>query len=74
LGINFDVDLDEIVNINYNERISQIKKLINIWSKRIVTFIPPIFLLPRILMAKISAYKIKRYGDNESPCLQPQPI
>jgi hypothetical protein len=25
------------------------------------TFIPPIFLLPRILMAKISAHKIKRY-------------
>jgi hypothetical protein len=26
----------------------------------LVTFIPPIFLLPRILMAKISAHKIKR--------------
>jgi hypothetical protein len=26
LGINFDVDLDKIVNINYNERILQIKK------------------------------------------------
>jgi hypothetical protein len=23
-------------------------------------------------MAKISAHKIKRYGDNESPCLQPR--
>ena len=31
LGINFDVDLDKIVNINYNERILQIKKLIKIW-------------------------------------------
>jgi hypothetical protein len=26
LGIHFDVDLDKIVNINYNERILQIKK------------------------------------------------
>ena len=26
LGISFDVDLDKIVNINYNERILQIKK------------------------------------------------
>jgi hypothetical protein len=25
-------------------------------------------------MAKISAHKIKRYGDNGSPCLQPRPI
>jgi hypothetical protein len=25
-------------------------------------------------MAKISAPKIKRYGDNRSPCLQPRPI
>jgi hypothetical protein len=40
----------------------------------LVTFIPPIFVLPRILMAKISARKIKRYGDNGSPCLQPRPI
>jgi hypothetical protein len=29
LGINFDGDLDKIVNINYNERILQIKKLVN---------------------------------------------
>ena len=34
LGINFKIDLDKIVNINYNERILQIKKLIKIWSKR----------------------------------------
>ena len=39
LGINFDVDLDKIVNINYNERILQIKKLIKIWSKRNLTVI-----------------------------------
>jgi hypothetical protein len=26
MSINFDVDLDKIVNINYNERILQIKK------------------------------------------------
>jgi hypothetical protein len=30
------------------------------------TFIPPIFLLPRILMAKISAHKIKRKSLNEA--------
>jgi hypothetical protein len=39
LGINVDVDLDKIVNINYNERILQIKKLIKIWSKRNLTVI-----------------------------------
>ena len=32
----------------------------------LVTSIPPIFLLPRILMAKISAHKMKKYGDNGS--------
>jgi hypothetical protein len=26
------------------------------------------------VLIKISAHKIKRYGDNGSPCLQPQPI
>ena len=32
----------------------------------LVTSIPPIFLLPCILMAKISAHKMKKYGDNGS--------
>jgi hypothetical protein len=42
LGINFDVDLDKIVNINYNERILQIKKLrAKINKFRLIIFNPP---------------------------------
>ena len=50
LGINFDVDLDKIVNINYNERILQIKKLIKIWSKRNLTVIGKITVVKTLIL------------------------
>ena len=37
MSINFDVDMYKFVNINYNEKIVQIKKLFKIWSKRNLT-------------------------------------
>jgi hypothetical protein len=49
LGINFDVDLDKIVNINYNERILPIKKLIKIWSKRNLTVIGKITVVKTLI-------------------------
>ena len=50
LGINFDVDLDKIVNINYNERILKIKKLIKIWSKRNLTVIGKISVVKTLIL------------------------
>ena len=50
LGINFDVDLDKIVNINYNERILQIKKIIKIWSKRNLTVIGKITVVKTLIL------------------------
>ena len=37
LGIKFSCNLDTIPKINYNEKIKEIKKEINQWSKRILT-------------------------------------
>ena len=50
MGINFDVDLDKIVNINYNERILQIEKLIKIWSKRNLTVIGKITVVKTLIL------------------------
>ena len=37
LGITFNVDLDEIIKVNYDEKIAKIKKLIKLWQCRYIT-------------------------------------
>ena len=37
LGVIFNVDLDKIVDINYKDKIAQVKNLIKIWQRRFLT-------------------------------------
>ena len=54
LGIKFSCILDTIPEINYNEKIKEIKKEINQWSKRILTPIGRITILKTLLIAKLN--------------------
>ncbi|XP_071139100.1 uncharacterized protein [Mytilus edulis] len=50
LGINFDIDLDKILNLNYTDRYHQIKNLINTWSKRNLTVIGKISVVKTLIL------------------------
>ena len=54
LGIIFSCNLDTIPEINYNEKIKEIKKEINQWSKRILTPLGRITILKTLLIAKLN--------------------
>ena len=54
LGIKFSCNLDTIPEINYNEKIKEIKKEINQWSKRILTPLGRITILKTPLIAKLN--------------------
>ena len=54
LGIKFSCNLDTIHEINYNEKIKEIKKEINQWSKRILTPLGRITILKTLLIAKLN--------------------
>ena len=54
LGIKFSCNLDTIPEINYNEKIKEIKKEINQWSKRILTPLGRITILKTLLIAKLN--------------------
>lgn len=50
LGVNFDVDLDKIVKLNYFDRIVQIKSLLKQWSKRNLTVIGRITVIKSLVL------------------------
>ena len=50
LGISFDVNLDRIVKINYDEKIVQIKCVIRQWSKRNLTVIGRITVVKTLIL------------------------
>ena len=54
LGIKFSCNLDTIREINYNEKIKEVKKEINQWSKRILTPLGRITILKTLLIAKLN--------------------
>ena len=54
LGIKFSCNLDTIPEINYSEKIKEIKKEINQWSKRILTPLGRITILKTLLIAKLN--------------------
>ncbi|XP_052074422.1 uncharacterized protein LOC127712168 [Mytilus californianus] len=65
MGINFDVDLDKIININYNERILQIKNLIKIWSKRNLTVIGKITVVKTLILPVLNHLIITLPNPNQ---------
>ena len=54
LGIRFSCNLDTILEINYNEKIKEIKKEIKQWSRRILIPLRRITILKTLLIAKLN--------------------
>ena len=49
LGIHFDVDLDGIIKVNYDEKLIQVKNIIKQWSRRNLTVIGRITVVKPLL-------------------------
>ena len=54
LGIIFNVDLDKIVDINYKDKITQVKNLIKIWQRRYLTPLGKITVIKTLILPKIT--------------------
>ena len=50
MGITFNVDLNKINNINYKEKINNIKKLIKLWKRRYLTPLGKITIIKTLLL------------------------
>ena len=50
LGIKFDVNLNNMIKVNYDESIRKIKGIINQWSKRNLTVIGRITVVKTLLL------------------------
>ena len=54
LGVKFTTNLDEMINLNYKEKIADIKNLLSQWSKRILTPFGKITVIKSLALAKIN--------------------
>ena len=50
LGVNFDVDLDKVIDINYSGKITQLKRIIQIWKRRYLTPLGKISVIKSLLL------------------------
>ena len=54
LGVIFNVDLDKIVDINYKDKIAQVKNLIKIWQRRFLTPLGKVTVIKTLILPKIT--------------------
>ena len=54
LGIRFSTDLTDIVNLNYDPKIEEIKQLFACWSKRIISPMGKIVVIKTLALAKLN--------------------
>ena len=54
LGVKFSTNLNDMLNLNYNEKVREIKNLLINWSKRILTPYGKIIVIKSLAMAKIN--------------------
>ena len=54
LGIKFTLNLDDMVDINYNDKISQISNEIKIWNKRNLTPVGKITIIKSLFLSKLN--------------------
>jgi len=54
LGIKFSTSLSEIVNLNYNSKIEEIKQLFANWSKRVISPLGKIVVIKTLALAKLN--------------------
>jgi hypothetical protein len=53
LGINFSVNLEQIIELNYDSKIIEIQKLMKVWSIRILTVLGRITVLKSLILPKL---------------------
>lgn len=54
LGVKFNTNLQNMVDINYESKLEDIRKLLNCWSKRILTPFGKITVIKSLALSKIS--------------------
>lgn len=54
LGINFSINLQEMVEINYSINIEAIKKMFDSWSKRVLTPLGKIVVIKSLALSKLN--------------------
>ena len=54
LGITFTVDLSEIMELNYRQKINDIRKLVNSWSKRNLSTFGRITVVKSLMIPKLT--------------------
>ena len=54
LGINISLDLDNCANLNYSEKIIEIKEVISRWNKRHLTPLGKIAIIKTFLLSKLN--------------------
>lgn len=54
LGVKFSTDLSEIIDLNYDSKIEEIKRLFANWSKRVITPIGKIVVIKSLALAKLN--------------------
>ena len=60
LGINFSVDLDLVINLNYDPILDDITKSLNVWKKRFLTPLGEITVITRPLPRYVSPAEYRR--------------
>ena len=53
LGIKFSVDLDLVINLNYDPILDDISKSLNIWKKRFLTPLSKITVMKTLILSKL---------------------
>ena len=66
LGIKFSTDLNEMIKINYNDKIREIKTLLTQWTKRILTPYGKITVIKTLAVSKITHLLIALPNPNEN--------
>lgn len=54
LGITFNVDLQKIIEVNYNDRITQMKNSLKVWCRRFLTPLGKITVVKTLILPKIT--------------------
>ena len=65
LGIDFNVDLEKMININYKDKIDNIKNLIKQWRRRFLTPLGKITVIKSLLLAKLNHLFISLPNPND---------
>ena len=70
LGINFDVDIEKIGDINYTERLKKMENTIKQWKKRKITPIGKIAVVKSLLISQFNHLFLSLPNPKESTLLQ----